>query len=254
MTSGGQGAAPGWYPTPDGQQRYWDGERWTDHFAPSAQGQAAGASAGKTGSDNAKISASSHAPHGSSSTQADPAGRPWFKKKRWWAAGIVALLAVAGALGSDDQPTVTASEPTETAATSAAQPTTTEPTTPADTTSEPVVETTTAEPEPAPEPEPAEPELSVSQQQSIRSAEDYLDYTAFSRSGLISQLEFEGFSTDEATFAVDNITVDWNEQAAKSAEQYLEYSSFSRSGLISQLEFEGFTREQATYGADAVGL
>jgi hypothetical protein len=24
----------GWYPQADGQQRYWDGERWTEHFAP----------------------------------------------------------------------------------------------------------------------------------------------------------------------------------------------------------------------------
>jgi Protein of unknown function (DUF2510) len=28
------GAAPaGWYPTPDGRRRYWDGGAWTDHFA-----------------------------------------------------------------------------------------------------------------------------------------------------------------------------------------------------------------------------
>lgn len=27
---------PGWYPTPDGQQRYWDGTQWTDHVAPAA--------------------------------------------------------------------------------------------------------------------------------------------------------------------------------------------------------------------------
>ncbi|HUA96004.1 MAG TPA: DUF2510 domain-containing protein, partial [Acidimicrobiales bacterium] len=28
------GAAPaGWYPTPDGRRRYWDGAAWTDHFA-----------------------------------------------------------------------------------------------------------------------------------------------------------------------------------------------------------------------------
>lgn len=26
----------GWYPTPDGRQRYWDGESWTEHFAPYA--------------------------------------------------------------------------------------------------------------------------------------------------------------------------------------------------------------------------
>jgi cytoskeletal protein RodZ len=24
----------GWYPQPDGQQRYWDGELWTEHFTP----------------------------------------------------------------------------------------------------------------------------------------------------------------------------------------------------------------------------
>jgi hypothetical protein len=27
----------GWYPQPDGRQRYWDGQQWTDHFAPGAQ-------------------------------------------------------------------------------------------------------------------------------------------------------------------------------------------------------------------------
>jgi len=32
----GQSPAPGWYPTPDGQQRYWDGHRWTEHVAPIA--------------------------------------------------------------------------------------------------------------------------------------------------------------------------------------------------------------------------
>src|SRR5450759_2444153 len=24
----------GWYPQPDGQQRYWDGQQWTENFAP----------------------------------------------------------------------------------------------------------------------------------------------------------------------------------------------------------------------------
>ena len=38
-TSGGwagstpDAAPPGWYPTPDGRRRYWDGHAWTDHFA-----------------------------------------------------------------------------------------------------------------------------------------------------------------------------------------------------------------------------
>jgi len=80
------------------------------------------------------------------------------------------------------------------------------------------------------------------------------DYTAFSRTGLIKQLEYEEYSTEDATWAVDRVTVDWNEQAAKSAKNYLDYSSFSRSGLIDQLIYEGFTPEQAEYGVSQTGL
>jgi SOS response regulatory protein OraA/RecX len=90
----------------------------------------------------------------------------------------------------------------------------------------------------------------VSQREAVESARSYLEFSAFSRTGLIDQLEFEGFSKKDATVAVDAIDVDWNEQAAKSAENYLEFSAFSRSGLIDQLEFEGFTRSQAEYGVD----
>ncbi|MFE9577344.1 Ltp family lipoprotein [Nocardia sp. NPDC006044] len=98
---------------------------------------------------------------------------------------------------------------------------------------------------------PAELDITSSQRNAIRSAQQYLAYSAFSRSGLIHQLEYEGFSTADATFAVDSLNVDWNEQAAKSAKQYLEYISFSRSGLIDQLVYEGFTRAQAEYGVNA---
>jgi hypothetical protein len=94
----------------------------------------------------------------------------------------------------------------------------------------------------------------VSQQNAVSKAEDYLDYTSFSRQGLIQQLEFDGFSTEDATFAVDHVTVDWNEQAAKKAKDYLDYTSFSRSGLINQLEFDGFTPAQAAYGVAETGL
>ncbi|MGD7008799.1 Ltp family lipoprotein [Metabacillus sp. 84] len=104
------------------------------------------------------------------------------------------------------------------------------------------------------EPVSEEPEISVSQQNAIQKANDYLDFSAFSKSGLVEQLTFEGFPADEAAFAVDSIEVDWKEQAGKEAKDYLDYSSFSRSSLIEQLEFEGFTSEEATYGADQVGL
>jgi hypothetical protein len=96
--------------------------------------------------------------------------------------------------------------------------------------------------------------ITLSQKNAIKAAENYLDYSAFSRSGLIKQLEFEGYSNEDAIFAVNSITVDWKEQAVKAAENYLDYSAFSRSGLIKQLEFEGYTNEEAVYAVDKVGL
>ena len=78
--------------------------------------------------------------------------------------------------------------------------------------------------------------------------------TSFSRTGLIEQLEYEGFSTEDAAWAVDRVTVDWNEQAAKSAKDYLEFTSFSHSGLVEQLIYGGFTPEQAEYGVSQTGL
>src|SRR5690606_26353632 len=39
--------------------------------------------------------------------------------------------------------------------------------------------------------------LTRSQENAIRKAESYLDFMAFSRTGLIEQLEYEGFDTDE---------------------------------------------------------
>lgn len=70
---------------------------------------------------------------------------------------------------------------------------------------------------------------------------------------MIDQLEFEGYSTEDATYAADHCGADWNEQAAKSAKNYLNFTSFSRKGLIEQLEFEGFTHEQAVYGVEQNG-
>jgi len=78
--------------------------------------------------------------------------------------------------------------------------------------------------------------------------------SAFSRSGLIGQLEFSGFSTAEATFGTDSLKTDWNEQAAKKAASYLRSSAFSRVSLIAQLEFSGFTKAEAEYGVTRAGL
>jgi len=95
---------------------------------------------------------------------------------------------------------------------------------------------------------------SAAQSNAVRVARDYLSLQGFSYDGLINQLEYEGFSTDVATDAVDSLTVDWNEQAAKVATSYLELQGFSRSGLINQLEYDGFTPSQALYGVRQAGL
>ncbi|MBS4900716.1 MAG: Ltp family lipoprotein [Clostridiales bacterium] len=103
-------------------------------------------------------------------------------------------------------------------------------------------------------PAPTTAAVSVSKKNAIQKAKDYLKYSAFSKPGLIAQLEFEGFSTEDSEYAVENITVDWNQQAAKKAKEFLEYSSFSHSGLVEQLEIEGFTNEEAEFGTTSVGL
>jgi hypothetical protein len=94
----------------------------------------------------------------------------------------------------------------------------------------------------------------VAQQNAKRSAESYIEMSGFSRSGLIKQLQFEGFAEKDANRAIDSMNVNWNTEAEQSAKSYMEMSGFSRSGLIGQLEFEGFTNAQAAHGADSVGL
>lgn len=98
------------------------------------------------------------------------------------------------------------------------------------------------------------PKETVAQENARESAESYLDMMAYSRSGLIDQLKYEGYSTKDATYGVDAQKADWNKQAAASAQSYLDMMAYSRSGLIEQLEFEGYTRAQAEYGVNKVGL
>ncbi len=40
-------------------------------------------------------------------------------------------------------------------------------------------------------------------EQAAKSAREYLDYTSFSRKGLIDQLVFEGFTPEQAEYGVD---------------------------------------------------
>lgn len=93
----------------------------------------------------------------------------------------------------------------------------------------------------------------IGEKNALAKAKSYLNVMAFSYSGLVKQLEYEGYSHAESVYGADNCGANWKEQAAKKAKSYINTMSFSRSGLIDQLEYEGFTSEQAEYGVTAVG-
>jgi Host cell surface-exposed lipoprotein len=170
--------------------------------------------------------------------------RPWPVITGAVLVGLTGLVILGGTMAppTDDvqqpQPTVTGPVPDSTWKTPASTVTTTGAVAAPETTEPPVTK----------------PELTMSQEQAIGKAEDYLDTSHFSRTGLIEQLKFEGYSKADATFAVNYIDVNWKEQAAGKAQDYLDTSHFSRSGLIEQLKFEGFTTAEATYGVNEVGL
>jgi hypothetical protein len=102
--------------------------------------------------------------------------------------------------------------------------------------------------------EPGQPLSPVSQQNAVRAAQEHLNVEAYSRKSLIDQLVYENYSTEDATYAVDSINVDWNQQAAKAAKEHLNVEAYSRGSLVDQLVYEGFTSAQAQYGVAAAGL
>ena len=97
---------------------------------------------------------------------------------------------------------------------------------------------------------PKKVEITIGMKNALKTAKEYLNFSAFSYTGLIKQLEYEKYTHEEAVYAANNCGADWYEQAVKCAESYLNYSSFSKEGLIDQLEYEGFTYAQAFYGVE----
>jgi hypothetical protein len=96
----------------------------------------------------------------------------------------------------------------------------------------------------------------VSQHSAIQDAESYLQTEpGFSKLGLIQQLEYDKFSPAAARFAVNHITVNWDQQAAADAKNYMQTEGgFSYGSLVQQLEYDKFTPAQAAHGARSVGL
>jgi len=108
--------------------------------------------------------------------------------------------------------------------------------------------------------DPSRWKITFAMENALESARDYLDFSAFSRQGLIDQLSSEygsGFKVADATWAVGQLNVDWKQQAVQAAKDYLDFSPFSRQGLIDQLSSRygsQFTVEEATYAVNKIGL
>lgn len=92
------------------------------------------------------------------------------------------------------------------------------------------------------------------QQKALDKANEYVDTLPLSHDGLIKQLEYDGYTTDVATYAADNCSTNWNKEAKEMAEQYMDSTTYTYKDMVQQLETEGFTKEQAKFGAKAVGL
>ena len=103
----------------------------------------------------------------------------------------------------------------------------------------------------------------VAKQNALEQAQSYLEYSSFSRAGLLHQMTSEygsGFEAEDAAWAIRYLEkfklVSWKAEAVEQAESYLEYSSFSRDGLYRQMTSEygsQFTPEETNYALSKVG-
>jgi hypothetical protein len=187
----------------------------------------------------------------------------WQKWWPWVAAFIVLFIVLIASLSNNDTSTST---PESQQLKPSVSTTSTSQTAESEATEEPIVEEKSDEEK---EPEQQLPEVkapdaaetspgladsaTLGEKNAASKALDYLAYTAFSYSGLVDQLKYEGFTHAEAVYGVDRCGADWNEQAAKSALNYLRTMPFSYSGLVKQLEFEGYTNAEAVFGVDRCG-
>lgn len=277
--------APGWYPAPhaNNEQRYWDGTQWLEPMAPPAAADA----------PTMAYSTEHPAMQAAAVAETPAKAKMSTKKKwvigGSVAAGVLLIGGIGNALGAGNnnapaattKPSTVAVEPAEeeelpapvmvavpdvtgmtvqdaivaitAAGLSAPVPSSFEDvsakvlsTSPAALTEvEEFTDVTFAVEE--------KPKLTLSQENAIDKAKSYLSFTGFSRTGLIGQLEYEGFSTEDSTFGADNAGADWNAECAEKAKSYIDMTSFSRSSLYDQLAFEGFLPAEIEYGLAAVG-
>lgn len=96
-------------------------------------------------------------------------------------------------------------------------------------------------------------DVSHGQEYAVTLALEYLNIQAFSRKGLIEQLQYNDCTPEDAAWAANYCGANWEDQAVLKACSYLDNMSFSYKGLVEQLEYEGFTHDEAKHGVGMCG-
>lgn len=86
--------------------------------------------------------------------------------------------------------------------------------------------------------------------EALELAKSYIEASTFSKSGLIKQLEYEGYTKKEATYAANRCGADWNEEAIEFA---LKHTPCSKESLESYLSCFGFTSSQIKFALKEIG-
>lgn len=99
-------------------------------------------------------------------------------------------------------------------------------------------------------------EPTMSQKNALTKAKSYSDNMHMSKSKIYDQLTSEygeGFSAEDAQYAIDNLLADYKANALAKAKSYQENMHMSKSKIYDQLTSEygeGFTAEEAQYAID----
>ena len=94
-------------------------------------------------------------------------------------------------------------------------------------------------------------DASEKEKEIIKTAQGYVTSSHMSYDGIVKQLEYEGYSYDEATYGAEYCGADWKEQAVKAAKSYMSiFPEFTKDKLVEQLEYDGFSNENAIYAGD----
>lgn len=97
--------------------------------------------------------------------------------------------------------------------------------------------------------------LNENQVQAIQTAKDYLDTMHLSQTELLQMLSVENIDSEDAKFALEYLSIDWNQEARKKAKEYCKHKiGFSKEKLKAQLLFDHFTEEESDFAVSHINV